>query len=106
MLVAFLFCNVLWLNRTDFVETLEWGFTLDVVFAMIIIYAMVVVLQSLLPFLILKILFHYAKKQMIKSLSFTEQEQVVLWDDYLSYAVVLEENQRIVDNIIRRRKKL
>lgn len=40
------------------------------------------------------------------NLSEAEQEQVVLWDDYLIYAVVLEKNQQIVDDIIRRRKKL
>lgn len=38
-------------------------------------------------------------------LSEAEQEQVVLWDDYLVYAVVLEENQQIVDEIMKRRDK-
>lgn len=37
------------------------------------------------------------------NLSEADKEQVVLWDDYLVYAVVLEENQRIVDEIMKRR---
>lgn len=39
------------------------------------------------------------------NLSEAMQEQIVLWDDYLIYAVVLEENQQIVDEIMNRRKK-
>ncbi len=34
-----------------------------------------------------------------------DKEQVVLWDDYLIYAVVLEENQQIVDDIMKRRNE-
>lgn len=37
------------------------------------------------------------------NLSEADQEQVVLWDDYLIYAVVLEENQRIIEEIMKRR---
>lgn len=37
------------------------------------------------------------------NLSEADQEQVVLWDDYLIYAVVLEENQRIIQDIMKRR---
>lgn len=40
------------------------------------------------------------------NLSQADQEQVVLWDDYLIYAVVLEENQQIVAEIMERRKKV
>lgn len=40
------------------------------------------------------------------NLSQADQEQVVLWDDYLIYAVVLEENQQIVDDIMKRRKNV
>lgn len=38
------------------------------------------------------------------NLSEADQDQLVLWDDYLIYAVVLEENQQIVDEITNRRK--
>ena len=37
------------------------------------------------------------------NLSEADQEQVVFWDDYLIYAVVLEENQRIIEEIMKRR---
>lgn len=37
------------------------------------------------------------------NLSEADQEQVVLWDDYLIYAVVLEENQKIIEDIMKRR---
>lgn len=39
------------------------------------------------------------------NLSEAHKEQVVLWDDYLVYAVVLEENQQIVKEIMKRRKE-
>lgn len=39
------------------------------------------------------------------NLSEVHQEQVVLWDDYLVYAVVLEENQKIIADIMSRRKE-
>lgn len=38
------------------------------------------------------------------NLSEAERQQVVMWEDYLIYAVVLEENQQIVSDIMRRRK--
>lgn len=37
------------------------------------------------------------------NLSEADQEHLALWDDFLIYAVVLEENERIVDQIKRRR---
>jgi len=40
------------------------------------------------------------------NLSEATQNELVLWDDYLVYAVVLEENQQIVNDIIKRRKSL
>lgn len=40
------------------------------------------------------------------NLNQAEQEHVALWDDYLIYAVVLEENQQIIDDIMRKRRKL
>lgn len=40
------------------------------------------------------------------SLSEADKEQLCLWDDYLIYAVVLEENKSIVEAIIRDRSKL
>lgn len=40
------------------------------------------------------------------NLSEADQQQVALWDDYLVYAVVLEENQQIVDEIMRRREAI
>ena len=36
------------------------------------------------------------------NLSEATQNELVLWDDYLVYAVVLEENQQIVNDIIKR----
>ena len=39
------------------------------------------------------------------NLSEAHKEQVVLWDDYLVYAVVLEENQQIVKEIMKRRNE-
>lgn len=39
------------------------------------------------------------------NLSEADKGQVVLWDDYLIYAVVLEENQQIVDEIMQRRRR-
>lgn len=39
------------------------------------------------------------------NLSEAEKESLVLWDDYLIYAVVLEENKRIVEEIMQRRRK-
>lgn len=39
------------------------------------------------------------------NLSEANQEHIVLWDDYLIYAVVLEENQQIIDEITKRRNK-
>lgn len=39
------------------------------------------------------------------NLSEEHKEQVVLWDDYLVYAVVLEENQQIVKEIMKRRNE-
>lgn len=35
------------------------------------------------------------------NLSMAEKEQLLLWDDFLIYAVVLEENERIVEDIFR-----
>lgn len=40
------------------------------------------------------------------NLNEASKDQLVLWDDYLIYAVVLEENQQIVNEIIKRRKSL
>ena len=40
------------------------------------------------------------------NLSETEKASLVLWDDYLIYAVVLEENKRIVGEIMQRRKEI
>ena len=37
------------------------------------------------------------------NLAESEKEQLVLWDDFLIYAVVLEENERIIDDIFRLR---
>ncbi len=37
------------------------------------------------------------------NLSEVQQEQLILWDDFLIYAVVLEENTRILDEIFRQR---
>jgi len=34
-----------------------------------------------------------------RSLSEAEKEKVVLWKDYLAYAIVLEENEKIVKDI-------
>lgn len=39
------------------------------------------------------------------NLSEATQEHIVLWDDYLVYAVVLEENQQIIDEIMKRRRE-
>ncbi len=39
------------------------------------------------------------------NLSEAHKEQVVLWDDYLVYAAVLEENQQIVKEIMKRRNE-
>ncbi|MCM1158622.1 MAG: DUF2207 domain-containing protein [Clostridium sp.] len=39
------------------------------------------------------------------NLNEANQEHLVLWDDYLIYAVVLEENQQIIDEIRKRRNK-
>lgn len=39
------------------------------------------------------------------NLSEADKGQVVLWDDYLIYAVDLEENQQIVDEIMQRRRR-
>lgn len=39
------------------------------------------------------------------NLSEAEQEHVALWNDYLVYAVVLEENSRITDEIMKRRRR-
>lgn len=39
------------------------------------------------------------------NLSEAEKESLVLWDDYLIYAVVLEENKKIVEEIMRRRRE-
>lgn len=33
------------------------------------------------------------------NLSEAEKEQLILWDDFLIYAVVLEENERIIEDI-------
>lgn len=35
------------------------------------------------------------------NLSEAEKEQIILWDDFLIYAVVLEENERIIEDIFR-----
>jgi len=40
------------------------------------------------------------------NLSEAEKASLVLWDDYLIYAVVLEENKRIVGEIMQRRKEI
>lgn len=40
------------------------------------------------------------------NLSEVEKDALVLWDDYLIYAVVLEENKKIVEEIMRRRAKI
>jgi uncharacterized membrane protein len=37
------------------------------------------------------------------NLAESEKEQLVLWDDFLIYAVVLEENERIIEDIFRLR---
>lgn len=50
----------------------------------------------------------YGMKNFIHDFSYlseADQEQVVLWDDYLVYAVVLEENQQIVNEIMKRRNR-
>ena len=40
------------------------------------------------------------------NLSEVEKDALVLWDDYLIYAVVLEENKKIVEEIMRRRAEI
>lgn len=40
------------------------------------------------------------------NLSEVEKDALVLWDDYLIYAVVLEENKKIVEEIMKRRAKI
>jgi uncharacterized membrane protein len=40
------------------------------------------------------------------NLSETDRRQVVLWEDYLVYAVVLEENEEIVNEISRIRREV
>lgn len=81
--VVFFLCDILWLNKEDFVEILERGFSLDVILAMVIIYAAIALLQSFIPFLVLKILFHYAKKQMIKNNTFHTVEDFDYYRDKL-----------------------
>jgi uncharacterized membrane protein len=34
-------------------------------------------------------------------LSDKEKEQVKIWDDYLVYAIILEENEKIIDDIFK-----
>ncbi len=51
----------------------------------------------------------YGMKNFIRdfsNLSQADKEQVVLWEDYLVYAVVLEENQKIVNHITALRNEL
>lgn len=40
------------------------------------------------------------------NLSEAEKDSLVLWDDYLIYAVVLEENKKIIEEIMQRRDKI
>lgn len=40
------------------------------------------------------------------NLSEADKRQVVLWEDYLVYAVLLEENEKIVDEIYRKRREV
>ena len=40
------------------------------------------------------------------NLSEVDRRQVVLWEDYLVYAVVLEENEQIVKEILDERKEM
>ena len=38
------------------------------------------------------------------NLSEANQEHLILWDDYLVYAVLLEENEKIIKEIMKQRK--
>lgn len=51
----------------------------------------------------------YGMKNFIRdysNLSDAEKDSLVLWDDYLIYAVVLEENEKIVEEIMQRREAI
>ncbi len=51
----------------------------------------------------------YGMKNFIRdysNLSEAEKDSLVLWDDYLIYAVVLEENEKIVEEIMQRREAI
>lgn len=40
------------------------------------------------------------------NLSEAEKDSLVLWDDYLIYAVVLEENEKIIEEMMQRREAI
>ena len=51
----------------------------------------------------------YGMKNFIRdysNLSEAEKDSLVLWDDYLIYAVVLEENEKIIEEIMQRREAI